>query len=307
MNIWNKVLVGLNIVVAAAFFYFAVTVLRARNYWGENMKAYENALSVVAKEKAELIDGTSDGKPGIRQLHAEVDQLLPAGRVWRNSEPQAVKAAVQPEVSVVTQLAAPHRESVQAHLYLFEESGGQGAGAYMGEFAVKAIGGRQWQLEAVRPMTKAELARLEASQKKRTPWSLYEVFPTLDDKAGVDYQVLFNDFYRQRAELNDLIAATNNDLHATELAEVSAKQYVELLRKDIASLGGELKSALAQDKIVADHRTALEHTLGELKDAVQKADQANRIGASEVARLQLEAIRQIDQRTNKIAQTARAK
>jgi hypothetical protein len=336
MSIWNKVLVGLNIVVAGAFFFFAAKALRAHDYWGESIKLHQDALVKVETEKKAILDGNpAEGKPGLRALKLEVDAMvLGRGRVWRNSEPQSVKADTG-EVTVATQLAAPHKDARGAQLFVFEEPSAQAKGGYLGEFAVAAVGGPQWQLQPIRPMTKAELDRLQESLKRRAKWSLYEVMPngaveTVAEAAvpaaagdaakpaeappakpavnpdSVDYRVLLGFFYRQRAQLDDQIAAATNDAKSVASSLAGAVQYLGAVQKDIASDKNGLKTMQAERDVVANHLAALEAKLGELKDAVQKTAQANLAAAREIARLQLEAIRRIDERTSKIAQAARA-
>jgi hypothetical protein len=312
MSIWNKVLVGLIIVVGLAMLFFAARALKAHTYWGESVTLHEQAIKAVGNDKQLLIDGNeAEGKPGIRQLKQEVEQMVVGrGRVWRNSQPKVVQAD---KATVVTQLAAPHKDAEKTQLFVFEEPAGQGTGAYLGEFTVVGVAGQQWELKPTRPMSAAELARL---QKSRGPWSLYELMPgePIDPAAGaqpgsdqaVDYHVLFNDFYRQRVELQDLTKATTDDAQTVEASDAAARQYLDLLHKETDSTKDELKAMQAEHALVAKHREALEAKLAQLKDAVEKTDQSNRAAASELARLQLEAIRRIDERTSKVAQAARA-
>jgi hypothetical protein len=312
MSIWNKVLVGLILVVALAMLVFAAQALHRRSYWGEQIKQLEEEIAKLDNDKQLLIEGNAaEGKPGIRQLKQEVEAMVVGrGRVWRNSQPKVAQGG---RATVVTQSPAPHKDAVKTQLYVFEEPSGQGTGAYLGEFAVAAVAGQQWELQPVRPMTQAELARIE---KSRGPWSLYEVMPgePIEPAAGAppqpsqatDYHVLFSDFYRWRAELQDLTTVTTGDVQSVEASEAAARQYLDLTQKDIASTKDEVKAMQAEHELVAKHRAALEAKLAELKDAIQKTDLSNRAAASELARLQLEAIRRIDERTSKVAQAARA-
>jgi len=302
MSTWNKVLVGLVIVVALAYWYFAAVALKARSYWGQAVQKHQEAIAAAIRQQELLMEGEGEGKPGIRQLAQEVHRLvIGRGRVWRGSMPKLVKAETG-EATVVTQLPAPHRDSLKAQVFVFQEPTAQSPAVYLGEFSVAAVAGQQWQLQPVRPMTDEERDRMRRS---RGPWSLYEVMPgePLDaDAAEVDYLVLLNDYYRQRAYLDDLIAATNTDADAVERAEASARQGVDLLQKDIAATKAEIQAMQEEYGLVAKHQAALEAKLAELQDAIQKTEQANRAAASELARLQLEAIRRIDARTSKIAQ-----
>jgi hypothetical protein len=301
MSTWNKVLVGLVIVVSLAYWYFAAVALKARSYWGQAVQKYEEAIAATRRQQELLRDGEGDDKPGVRQLALEVHRLvIGRGRVWRGSMPKLVKAETG-EATVVTQLPPPHPDSLKAQLFVFQEPVAQSPAVFLGEFSVAAVAGQQWQLQPVRPMTDEERDRLRRS---RGPWSLYEVMPgePMDaDAAQVDYLVLFNDYYRKRAYLGDLIAATTNDADAVEKAEALARQGVDLLQKEIAATKAEIQVMQEEHGLVAKHQAELEAKLAELRDAIQKTEQANRAAASELARLQLEAIRRIDARTSKIA------
>jgi hypothetical protein len=306
MSIWNKVLVGLTIVVGLAYLFFAARALKARSYWGESLRMHEEALAAVAKEKELLLEGNpAEGRPGVRQLSEEVHRMvIGRGRVWRGSAPKLVNAAGQ--ATVMTQLPAPHRDALKAQMFVFEEPSAQSPGAFLGEFTVAAVADRQWQLQPVRPMTEVELERLRRS---RSAWSLYEVMPGepaeegQPPQVGTDYHVLFSDYYRLRASLDDLIGTTTADTQSLENAVASANQGAELVQKDIAAAKEELKVTRDQRDLVTKHLAQLKATFDRLKDAVQKYEQANRAAASQLAGLQLEAIRRIDQRT-KVARAA---
>lgn len=300
MSTWNKVLVGLVIVVALAYWYFAAVALKARSYWGQAVQKYEEAIAATRRQQELLLEGEGEGKPGVRQLALEVHRLvIGRGRVWRGSMPKLVKAETG-EATVVTPLPAPHPDSLKAQLFVFQEPTAQNPAVFLGEFSVAAVAGQQWQLQPVRAMTDEERERMRRS---RGPWSLYEVMPgePIESDAEVDYYVLLNDYYRKRAYLDDLIAATTLDANAVERAEASARQGVDLLQKDIAATKADIQAMQEEYRLVAKHQAELEAKLAEVQDAIQKTEQANRAAASELARLQLEAIRRIDARTSKIA------
>jgi hypothetical protein len=227
--------------------------------------------------------------------------VIGRGRVWRGSVPKQVQGQA---VTVMTQLPAPHQNLKAAQLFVFQEPTGQAPAAFLGEFSVTDVAGQLWQLQSVRPMTEAESDRLRRS---RGPWSLFELMPgepMEPDAAEVDYRVLFGDYYRQRAYLDDQLAATTADAQAVENSHASARQGGDLLQKDIAATKEDIKAMQAEHELAAKHLADLEAKLAQLKDAAQKTEQANRAAASELARLQLEAIRRIDERTSKVARAA---
>ncbi len=352
MSIWNKVFLGLTILVAVAFFVAAARALAARDYWGESIKLHEEAIAALAKDRQLLVDGNpAETKPGyqegLRRVKEDVHRLLIGrGRVWRNLMPSGMKAETG-EVTVMTPFPAPHKDAKTAQMFLFEDPTAQTPGAYLGEFSVAGVDNQRWQLKPVRSLTEGERQQLGQSMQKRATWSLYEAMPSgatelpsdaaaapkaeqaaaagaegakpndasqpaaAGSPAGqdtlTDYYVLFTNFYRQRTILSDLLQTTAADTQAVENSDASARQQVELLQKEIASTKEDLKAMQAERDLVTKHREALEAKLAQIKDAVQKTDQVNRALASEIARLQREAKRRIDERTSKIARAQAAR
>ena len=118
MSIWNKVLLGLNILVTLGAFYFALQTLNVHKVWRESAKKHEQRLEQVNKEIENLAQGT-DGNGGIRSLRMNLfSELLGRGRVWYGCKHLAIQ---NPEaINVVVSDPAPHNMEENLVVYVFE-------------------------------------------------------------------------------------------------------------------------------------------------------------------------------------------
>jgi hypothetical protein len=246
----------------------------------------------------------------------------------------------QPVVALTVQMDTPdpHLIEKDANLVIFEEKDIQEKGQYLGRFTVEAVAGKQVQLKPCMRMTQREVQRLQASRDK---WCMYEIMPidnhtvfancdeldklipqsSLDEyvKDGQptdpnnpeaekfqrklrDYSVLFTAYHQAHSVWLQKMEAANRDKGYVEAGLAQAKREVEECQKDIADLKGELAQINRERDAVAAHRTAVEAKLAEIRQAVAQTLAQNRQLASSIARIQLEATRQIDARTQKMAQ-----
>jgi len=122
-----------------------------------------------------------------------------------------------------------------------------------------------------------------------------------------DYEGLFTEFYRLRAVLTDAIASEQTDLAAMESSLTQAQQRIDQLNKEVADLKVELAKAETARDTVAAHRQAVENKVAELQSAIIETQKANQAAVAEIARIQLEATRRIDERTRTMAQAGAGK
>lgn len=209
MSIWNKVLLGLNILVSLGAFYFALQTLNVHETWRESAQKHEKRLEQANKEIDTLKQGT-DGNGGIRALRMELfAELLGRGRVWYGCQPQAIN---NPEtINVVISQPTPrdntkpipHNMEQSLVVYVFEYAekndgaanadnmapGNMGMGMdqespslrpeiettrFLGEFIVKSSGGAGVSLAPTMKLDAKATARLMASQG---PWMMRELMP----------------------------------------------------------------------------------------------------------------------------------
>jgi chromosome segregation ATPase len=119
---------------------------------------------------------------------------------------------------------------------------------------------------------------------------------------GVKYEVLFTDYYRQMTVLRDQIATLTADNAALDDAEAKAQQRIAELKKEIAEVTAELARATATRDAVLAHRNAVAAKLAEVQAAIDGTRESNRIAAAEIAVIQLEATKRIDERTRRMVQ-----
>jgi len=120
--------------------------------------------------------------------------------------------------------------------------------------------------------------------------------------AGVKYDVLFTEYYRQIAELRDVINAVTADVAALEDANGRAQKRTEDLKQEIAAVKVELAQAEAARVAVIAHRKAIESKLAEIRTAAEQTEKANRAAVAQITRIQLEATGRIEERTRRMAQ-----
>ncbi len=90
MNIWNKVLLGVLIVLSLVCIYLAAAVIRVQGKHRVQAQRLEAGIEQEEQKKQTLLEG-APGRNGIRQVRSELRKILiPRGRVWQ------VGSAVEP-------------------------------------------------------------------------------------------------------------------------------------------------------------------------------------------------------------------
>ncbi len=118
-----------------------------------------------------------------------------------------------------------------------------------------------------------------------------------------DYEVLFRQYHRQRSIMIDLIEATRRDGQYIAAALADAKEQVQFRQKEIALLKTDLAEISRERDAVAAHHKILKEKLATLNESVALAMKTNSAMAGEIAKIQLEASRIIDERTNRMARS----
>lgn len=338
MSIWNKILIGFIFVASLVFFFFAARTLKTHAAWRESLLAHEAAIAAADAQLHVLMEGEegAEQKPGIRQLKLELETV---GRfrpqIWSGCAPRNVDPATG-AVTVAVDQPTPHQIAVKSVLYVFDDNDIQQGGRYLGQFVVSDVAEKQVVLQPGYKMTPAEITRL---QRAKAPWSLYQSLPgdsrelfaawdeatkkamlpaaTVDEylqdgqpnkppRALRDYDVIFEACLRARSQTLAETEAAARDLEyltaAVKDAEVQRKEYENL----VAKLKTELGSMQEEVKLVQAHHDAVEKKLGEIKAGVEDLIQQNRSAAAEIARIQFEASRQIDERTRRMVRAGPA-
>ncbi len=321
MNIWNKVFVGLIIVISLVFFYFSAQVLKTHEYWRSSANKHEKRIFQLEDEVVTL-------RPDLLKMQSAVYKaLIGRGRVWYNCAPQMADATIG-AVRVTTVFPDPHGITDKTILAVFDENEIKAGGRYIGQFVVQQVDEKNKQVGLVpsRTLRSEALKRLAAS---RGPWTLCEIMPaddhdvlaemtpqqleqiipkaTLDqyikdgkdgyDRKLRDYQFLFDTFDRQRSMLIEVrnTAAANKGL--MDAAVSDAKVQVQFRQAEITALGKELAEMTRQRDIVLAHRKSLEAAVADRTEKIESLTKRNRRLAAQIAKDQLEAVRRLDMRT----------
>jgi len=344
MSIWNRVLAGLVIVASLAFLYFASRALVIHTHWGKAVAAHQKALK-AAKEETQTLEDGAENEPGMRTLDVRLHKLLvDRGRMWNNwignvSNPQTGAVTLSYDLQGGQNKPGPHGIADKTILYLFDDLPADKAGKYLGQFKVVAVDEAKLGLEPTRKLTPRELERLTHAAKKH--WLVFDKMPAdnpelfdglkpeqikamipeatvaefLDDaKAGPgkskrplrDYELLLNSASAQRTRLVDLVEAAKRDSSYLSAAIKGAKAQEEFLRQEIDGLKERVKKIEAQRAAIAAHQERLEKKLTEVHQWIDQQIADNQAKAAEVTRLEMEAIRRIDDRTKTMAKATGA-
>ena len=177
------------------------------------------------------------------------------------------------------------------------------------------------------PLGPRQIEQLGNAQR---PWDLYEVMPhdspdvfaSLSDKEKEaccrrrvcrsiatksrplrDYQVLFRAQNVRRALMADQIDATTRDLKLVKEALDQAQEQEKAAQQDVATAKEDVKAATRQRDAVAAYLKTLQHDLDTAKADIDQLLKNNQNMAEQMAKLQGEAARRIDQRTRAMAQS----
>lgn len=119
-----------------------------------------------------------------------------------------------------------------------------------------------------------------------------------------DYGILFSVFHRERTLWYDQRDSAEADKKYAEAAVADAKRQVEFREVEVAGLRRDLAQIRHEMGAIVAHRKAIEGKLAELGQSSAELAANNRSIASQIAQVQMEAQRRIDERTQRVAQGA---
>ncbi len=116
-----------------------------------------------------------------------------------------------------------------------------------------------------------------------------------------DYEILFKDYHLQETILFDEFESTTRDKQYVDVT-LAATQTQEQFRQQVkAQLNTKLAERQRELGAVGAHRKALESKLSAVTSAITGLIARNMATATQIAKIQLEAARRIDQRTRNVA------
>jgi hypothetical protein len=119
-----------------------------------------------------------------------------------------------------------------------------------------------------------------------------------------DYSLLFNDYRREITVLVDRQEAVVRDNQLLKDAQADAQAQVKYYQDQTVVVGDLLAKISAQRDAVKAYLDKLQEKIAEVKANIQKYVQENKAMAGQLAKLQLDATRRIDERTRSMAQSA---
>lgn len=246
-------------------------------------------------------------------------------------------------LSLTTDQPDPNGISPKANLFIFEEKDVQDGGRYLGQFTVTAVAGKNIQLVPSMALDAKELQRLQKSKGPWSLYEIMPVdqhqllaelsedeikamFPKdtveeyLADCRALaaeannpdapkpsrqlrDYEAIFNTEHMLRSQWTDEMASTKRDVGFLQSALADARRQVQFRQDEIAKLKNDSAEETKQRDEVAVHRTALEASLKAVQSSIAELLKKNQSLVGQIARIQLEATRQIDERTRRMAQS----
>jgi hypothetical protein len=341
MSIWNKILVGVICFVCLGYFYMAARTLKTHKYWRELAQKFERRIADVQQQNDRLTESEPGqvefAQMGIRQRRIELNKLLlDRGRVWFKADPKVRVSQEDGSVAVTVTIDNPDPSGIAENtiLYAFEEADVQNKGHYLGEFKVTKTDPKQKTVVLVptQLLGPRQLAQLTKAQR---PWELHEIMPRdshdifasvsdqqksamlpkeslpeyLGENQGKserslrDYQVLFNYQNLHRVLKTDQIDLTTRDLALVQDALAQAQQQEEAAKQDVALAKEEVKKFARQRDAVAAYLAKVRADVEAAQAALKQLIENNKAMAGQIAKLQLDAWQQIDQRSRAMARS----
>ncbi|MBN2579870.1 MAG: hypothetical protein JXB10_12855 [Pirellulales bacterium] len=340
MYLWNKILLGVIIVVAMVFFYFAARAVNIHASWLEATQKLEKEISDTQAENEKLLEGGGVEAPeeiGLRDARLALHRLtVDRPRAWRNCD---AEVRTNP-LSIQVTIGKPDPSGIKEKmiLFAFEEPGVQEQGRYLGEFVVTKAAGKQLELAPANNLFQRDVAKLAHIKKT---WVLYEYLPkdrrdvfakltdeqkkalpeaTADEylndgrpaaedvpaqrkdaegnyvRALRDYTVLLAVYRERQTDLYDQVELLKRDVKYVQTALADAQRQNRTYQRQIAELKAQKAKAEVERDFVDRYRLQLATEIEGLEKEYEKVNQQNRAMAGQLAQLQGEAARRIDQR-----------
>jgi hypothetical protein len=206
MYIWNRVLLGVILLLSAVLLVLGARALKTHQYWREIALRLEQELKeqqrlrriltgVASPEEIEEAKQKGLIPATLPEMQVAVHELLlRRGPVWYGCQPRGVDpttGAARVVVSVPNHQIAP-----KTVFWVFDERLPAQGGTFLGLFEVVGVGGdegRELQLSPVFSLSPSEINRLRQSASNQTWWSLYQLVPP-------DQPQMYAEFSREQLE-----------------------------------------------------------------------------------------------------------
>jgi hypothetical protein len=116
-----------------------------------------------------------------------------------------------------------------------------------------------------------------------------------------DYEIIFNDYYRQLKDREEAIAHGSQELKTLQEDQAAASALFTLFTERVGTTAAALKVQQAERQETEDLCKRLDAMQQTLRADISETLKTNQALAAEIAKLQLEALRQIRQQTGAVA------
>jgi hypothetical protein len=206
MYIWNRVLLGVILLLSIVMLILGARALKTHQYWRslalrmeeeikEQRRLRQILLGLAAPEEIEQARTKGILTLTLPELETAVHEiLLRRGPAWYGCQARGVDAA-----SGAVRVLVPvpnHQIQPQTVFWVMDERPADQGGVFLGLFSVAGIGGeenRELQLTPVFQLEPQEIERLRQSAAAGAPWSLRQMLPP-------DQPQIFADLTREQLE-----------------------------------------------------------------------------------------------------------
>ena len=344
MSIWNKVLLFLIAFASLALFWLSAWMLKCDKNWRDLAVKYDREISKIQAENALGEARIAQTHAELAKLvvarnrawyHCEPQKITKDDKAGTASVKVTIKSPDPhgiAEKAVLYVFEESNDKEQGQYLGEFKVTGvsGKEIGLTLAfkptEADMKKLGKpvKLWTLYDVLPRDHREtLAELTEEQKKTLlPADTAEEFvkdgrpAAADDPAGRkidgkyvrplrDYASLFQAYRMEIAVLQDFVEAKTRDVQLVEDALADAKRQVQFLKDQKVVVTGEKEKFAAQLDAVDVHFKKVKEILDALTDEAKKLIDDNKAMAGQIAKIELDAIRRIDERSRAMAATAK--
>jgi hypothetical protein len=267
--------------------------------------------------------------PCLESVQVELyDYLIDRGRVWRNCVFQGGK---DNNYAVNIDKYANNTDVEKAFpanrlLYVFDEGDANGGGCFLGEFKISQVDKDNKRIILTPTtdwMSKEATARIKSNKGL---WTMFEIMPKdmhiafedmteeerkalpasiIDDYLAQgrkrqlrDYYVLLKSLTEQRTELVHRceVAKRNRDRMLVAEKDATEKQLI-FRQNERATLIAERDRMQAEEKAAKTYLETVQQSLATVRAKIDQLISDNRVVAKEMAKIQSELVRRVDQRT----------
>jgi len=325
-----QVLAMFFIIVASGFYvYLAAMTLKTHKSWKELTAAREQELKAELDKQIKLNEGAqAEGaalEKGIRQVRQELYKAqVERGGVYYGVQLKSAPDPTTGVTNVTIDKPEPHGLIEKTVLFVFDETGFDAGGKYLGEFKVTKKDDMSKDVELT-PNMPPSPTMLQVLAANRGPWTMYLTMPidhptayahltdaakrtllsrlpNVDDYLKADrplhdYEFAYHEYQLKLPQLQEqerrLTADTAKTLKATE----RVTKELEYRTAEKAKLANDLAEFKKEKDLVIKYRQRLEQQYTDVRTKIRAVYFENKRLAEELVAIQLKAAEEANRRT----------